>query len=427
MKKCLIILTRKYPYAAGEPFLESEISKHISFYEQILVLAQDVSKDAPVTRSLPPCVRYTSTASGSRKKMRLQDILHSPHLLFSPDGIMKNEMAHRPLTLSQRAFLSYFKARCNRLSREAIAKICQYDFSHYEEITIYSYWLFANAMVAIDIKNYLTNILNYTGRILLVSRAHRYDIYEEVNRIAYLPCRSYLLDEFDYIFPCSENGTNYIKSKYHNIKAVIETSYLGTRDYGLSPEKKENYFHIVSCSRVVKVKGLERLIDELSLLNPTNSPILWTHIGAGVEGKVDYFESIQKYARAKLVNISFEFLGEKRNTDVYEYYKKNHVDIFVNVSYSEGLPVSLMEASSFGIPIIATNVGGSSEIIEEGRNGFLLENHFKSGELANKIHTLAAETPEQQQQHRLAARDLWDRKYNAEKNYSLFAKGLALL
>ena len=39
------------------------------------------------------------------------------------------------------------------------------------------------------------------------------------------------------------------------------------------------------------------------------------------------------------------------------------IDIFINVSSSEGLPVAIMEAISFDIPIIATNVGGTSEIV----------------------------------------------------------------
>lgn len=427
MKKCLIILTRKYPYAAGEPFLESEIDKHIQYYDKILILSQDVSRNENATRVLPKSVEYTVTASGERKEMRMRDMMHSPRLFFAPDTVMKNELESRTLTLPQRVFLSYFKSRCNRLAFESTGKLDQYDFSQYGEITIYSYWFFANAMVAVDIKNYLTNSRNYSGRILLVSRAHRYDIYEEANRIGYLPCRKHLLNEIDYVFPCSENGTEYLKTKYQDTKSVIETAYLGTRDYGLSPEKNDDCFHIVSCSRVVKVKGLERLIDDLSLLVPEGQKILWNHIGGGVEGKTSYFESVKRYAESKLRNISFEFLGSKRNTEVYEYYKNTHVDVFINVSYSEGLPVSLMEASGFGIPVIATDVGGSSEIIDEDRNGFLLPKDFKKGELAEKIRILLEETPEQQKQRRTAARTLWDEKYNAEKNYALFAQKLASL
>ncbi|MFR4320263.1 MAG: glycosyltransferase [Blautia massiliensis (ex Durand et al. 2017)] len=44
----------------------------------------------------------------------------------------------------------------------------------------------------------------------------------------------------------------------------------------------------------------------------------------------------------------------------------------MNVSSSEGIPVSIMEATSFGIPGIATDAGGTKEIIRDKENGVLL-------------------------------------------------------
>ena len=77
----------------------------------------------------------------------------------------------------------------------------------------------------------------------------------------------------------------------------------------------------MSCSRVVKVKGLERLIDDLALVKKGDKRILWTHIGGGVEGKTKYYDSIREYAKEKLKNIDFEFLGGMQNQHVYDYYK----------------------------------------------------------------------------------------------------------
>ena len=47
-----------------------------------------------------------------------------------------------------------------------------------------------------------------------------------------------------------------------------------------------------------------------------------------------------------------------------DWYRRNRVDLFISLSSSEGLPVSMMEAISFGIPILATDVGGVSEIVK---------------------------------------------------------------
>ena len=96
-----------------------------------------------------------------------------------------------------------------------------------------------------------------------------------------------------------------------------------------------------------------------------------------------------------------------------EHYLHHPVDIFVNVSASEGLPVSIMEAISFNIPVIATNVGGTSEIITP-ESGILLEANFQSQELADKI-ILVYKNKEHFQ-----PRKLWEEKFDAEKNYTQF-------
>jgi len=47
----------------------------------------------------------------------------------------------------------------------------------------------------------------------------------------------------------------------------------------------------------------------------------------------------------------------------------------MNLSETEGIPVSIMEAQSAGVPILATNLGGTSEIVNN-ENGFLVEKDF---------------------------------------------------
>lgn len=64
------------------------------------------------------------------------------------------------------------------------------------------------------------------------------------------------------------------------------------------------------------------------------------------------------------------------------------------MSDSEGIPVSIMEAMSFGIPVIARNVGGMSEIVNE-ENGLLLEND-DAEDAASKISSLLTDCREKQ-------------------------------
>ena len=98
--------------------------------------------------------------------------------------------------------------------------------------------------------------------------------------------------------------------------------------------------------------------------------IFWTHIGDGCLRK-----KISAYAQLKLSplqSISYKFLGAIENKKVYKFYKENPVDVFINVSSSEGVPVSIMEAMSCSIPIIAPDTGGIRDMVIDGQNGILL-------------------------------------------------------
>ena len=79
------------------------------------------------------------------------------------------------------------------------------------------------------------------------------------------------------------------------------------------------------------------------------------------------------------------FLGEQRPENIPDILKST--DIFVNPSYSEGLPTSVLEACAAGCAVVATDVGGTDEIILDGSTGF----HVKSGDkqgLTEKVNFL---------------------------------------
>jgi len=79
-----------------------------------------------------------------------------------------------------------------------------------------------------------------------------------------------------------------------------------------------------------------------------------------------------------------EFLGWQK--DLASIY--NNLDIVVLSSLNEGTPVSLIEAMASGRPVISTNVGGVSDIVEDGKNGYLVENGDIEG-FAKKIIELS--------------------------------------
>lgn len=110
--------------------------------------------------------------------------------------------------------------------------------------------------------------------------------------------------------------------------------------------------------------------------------------------------------------------------DVFNYYKTHHVDVLINPSESEGLPAVIMEATSFGIPIIATDVGGTTEIVADCINGYVLPEDFSDAALAEAICRMQSLPESEYLEFRKKARCIWEEKFNAAVNNARFAHSI---
>lgn len=117
--------------------------------------------------------------------------------------------------------------------------------------------------------------------------------------------------------------------------------------------------------------------------------------------------------------------GQLAPPEIFNFYKSMPVDLFLTVSANEGIPVSIMEAQSFGIPVIATAVGGIPEIVNN-INGLLLSANPSPLEIAEAIFKAFSEK-EIWGKKRMYSRRNWEENYNAEKNYNAFAAELLSL
>lgn len=419
MGKCLIVFTRKYPYSYGEPSLQDELPFHIPLYDRIIVLAQDVSRGEKTTRTPPEGIEYYNTATTSRRMGRVRDKVRCVrHALDCGEAVVSDadRVRRHPV---RRVFLWSFEERCQRLIREVKDCLSTFDFSKYDEIVLYSYWFFANVRVAIGFADHIK--AQGCQNVRVVSRAHRYDLYENRNRLNYLPMREYLLQNVESVYVCSQDGAEYLRKGHPGFLDKIKVGYVGTLDCGQLEMKRGAVFHIVTCCRIVPVKRLERLADALALVD---APCRWTIIGGGIEGDT-YYNKVKAYITKTLSekkNITVDYTGGLQHDDVFRYYQENNADVFINVSASEGLPAVIMEATSFGIPVIATDVGGTAEIVFDGKNGYLIPENFDNELLADRICKMMALTDEDYFRMRQNARQIWQEHFNAERNNAVFAE-----
>jgi colanic acid/amylovoran biosynthesis glycosyltransferase len=122
----------------------------------------------------------------------------------------------------------------------------------------------------------------------------------------------------------------------------------------------------IFCSaRLSSEKGLEFLLQALKLLLELNYNIELRLAGDG-PSRI----KLEAMAQNLKINDSVHFLGYLSEEQVTRELQS--ADLFVLSSLAEGLPISAMEAMAVGVPVVATNIAGTSELVEHGKTGILV-------------------------------------------------------
>ena len=262
-----------------------------------------------------------------------------------------------------------------------------------------------------------------------VSYAHSFEISTKKNKIM-----AYDMNEFKHKF-CDEIVfiSNIMRDLYfaeiqHIYPEITKKNtcvkYLGSQKRypdSFCSSSTDNSLRILSCSSATPIKRVHLIIHALKNWN-SSFRIEWTHIGGG-----QLLDELNEMARTELggkTNVVARFLGSLSNIEVQQYYCSNPVDLFINVSEDEGLPVSIMECISYGVPAIATNVGGTSEIVTKD-TGFLLDKDFSSTDLIRCIEEYINMPEVDRNKLRNTAFASWTKEFDSSVNSIQFSNWLA--
>ncbi len=161
------------------------------------------------------------------------------------------------------------------------------------------------------------------------------------------------------------------KNKLINLNIVSLLPGSGVDIMKFHPKNKclKNSSHINFCfiGRLIKEKGILEYIYAAKLIISNYKKVSFSIIGGFYE---DNPSSINYDEFHKLIkNNRIHYLGNKENIDK----EIGKFDCIILPSYREGMSRALLEACSTGIPIIAANVPGCKEIVDDGKNGFLCQ------------------------------------------------------
>lgn len=404
MNKVLLLFAKGFPYNISEPFLENEYPLYSDYFDQIIIVTGCKRGEQPSRRISDPAINVLSDFTLSKDKKAIIEAL--PYVLT--DSMFYQELWKliKGKQLSPRRMYQLCVMSLCGNHRALMAKRWIQSRNLASDVEVaYSYWLDIPAYAAIRFRQ----LIGKTG-IRVVSRCHGYDVYSERKPGNYMPFQEQILRQVNSIASVSKAGMDYLQEKYA-LHDRIFTWYLGSADKGVTnPYSSRETFRIVSCARVVPLKRLTRIVDGLRLLR--GQKIMWTHIGGG-EG----LEELKEYATRNLPEeVQVEWRGTIPNEEVYAIYGSEPFHAFISVSSTEGLPVSMCEAFSFQIPIIATAVGGVPEIVEDGICGKLLLPDFSDEEFVTAIEWMAGLPETDYLKMREAARAKFESTFDAQKN-----------
>lgn len=413
--RTLFLFTNQFPYGNLETYLATEVPYLAKAFDKVHV--QPISGTAS-RRTTPSNFEVAApfwTDATERRKFFIRGLLNPATWLYFLQEAFRAAAVHRrahPATYARILLWALYRSALEQSPNVRRA------FETSGPRVAYSYWGHTPALAIPALAK---------AGIPTVVRYHRVDLYLHGGAEAgwwhrnakYLPWHDAAAQHTALSLFISNNGLQYFREqwgRYLSNRGRLVVARLGTLDKGLGPSRNNNdsALVLVSCSHIVPVKQVH-LVAAFAKAAAQLRPVVWHHFGEGESKLLD-----EELAGPLPEQFTHKRWGWTPNAEILEFYKSNRVDLFVNLSKSEGVPVSIMEAMSFGIPALATGVDGTPEIVIDGRSGMLctLDEARKPELLAQRV--VAALGPGGSLQG-ADPRAVWQDQSNAGANYDALA------
>lgn len=391
-KPNLILFTLTFPFGRSEAFIEEEIKIASQYYENIYIIPDSRNggeRKVPSNVTLLPEVKIKNQTQSYLIRKFISIYLRD--LFYEKQRLKKIKALPTYYTEFRNQYARYLKIR------ETLAGL-DGDAGDY---IFYDFWMINNGLAL--------SLMNEIHRIMVYANAHSYDLYDERWGCP-LPFRSTIIRSLVKVFPDSAYGVDYLKSKISTkLHEKIELSYMGTVDAGASIPPSKEKITIVSCSTCAPHKRVDWIVEALSLID--DLAVDWVHFGDG-----PLFEQVKALANKKLRNTSVTFKGMVPTEELYHYFSTNPIHAFVHASNAEGVPVSLMIAASFGIPVVAYDAMGVGELVNN-EHGRLLSKGASISDFSEAIKDMVLGQA-CSMEFRKASRDHWNANFSLD-NYHI--------
>ncbi len=406
MKK-IILFTRYYPYSySTEAFIEQELDEVNSKYDITLLPFSRVQGQC---KDVPESIKINNSCCDSSLYFKVFVVFR----ILCSSIFWKSIFCKEFITLkSLNQRLYYLKIIFGAFMIESLIKDKEIDFD--EDTVFYSYWL-TFAPLGFALAKFKGLIKNKT-----ISRTHGYEIYEktEPSKFPHFPLRFFTYQWIDEVYAISDKCKKILVNHYPMFTRKFKVSRLGVKNISTVNHFNENNICILSCSYLYDLKRVPLIYESLSNFCSLykDISITWYHIGSSRDDNNKAFDELKELvSKNKHANLCVNLLGEMANLEVIDFYKTHEINVFVNLSTTEGIPVSIMEAASASVPSIATDVGSTNEILNEN-TGCLLDVNFSQEDFNEALMKII----KNYKKFSCNAQSAFMSHYNAKTNYEQF-------
>lgn len=239
-----------------------------------------------------------------------------------------------------------------------------------------------------------------------------------------------------YYDECSDKKRKAISSFFEDCDAVITLGTLW----------KQYIRSIAPKSKIHVLNNSVRIPQQTVTQNQAEVNVLFLGVLIQRKGVADLLQAVKKLVDGKKlegIRVRFHIGGTGPEEEpLKQYVRENHLEdyvdflgwvdgetkknaletnqVFILPSYNEGLPIAILEAISYGMPVIATNVGSIAEAVLKGDNGFLVTPGDTDG-YTNALQCLITDFPLRQSMAK-RSRELAEKKFDEKKYFVKMAE-----
>jgi len=404
-KTALVLATNTFPLdpMSGErSFIQPELDVLKQAFDSVLV----------VPRVRVPASQ--ATAYRDEVDLTLADRIHSPRLERGWAGITLGAFWRELPSGLDRAGAFGARSDLQWAATAALTRRWAMErFSSESRVLFYTYWRTGLTLG-------MAQASKRRRRWRAVTRVHGVDLFAHRRPHGYQPYSPSIYRELDRTYAVAEHAKGYLGSLGVDTSSV-RVARLGLPDPGVqSLPSTDGVLRVVSCAYAISLKRLPLIARCLAQWCSQDSTrrVHWTHIGGGPD-----LANVRAELEGCPGGLTSTLLGSVPPEQVVPTYQSQPCDLFIHLSSTEGLPVAVQEACAVGIPVVATDVGGTREAVGE-ENGRLLPANPTEDEVLEALTWFHQLSPDRRHRLRAGSRRVWASRFDARENSQRFASDL---